>query len=73
VSNWTGPHDGELDNLGRLRVDLPADRWPFCDPDEHDICCLLRVRDGRAGSFCDCSASAADEFADDPPKREEAA
>lgn len=58
---WVGPRAGDIDMLGRLVRALPPERWPFCEPSEHESCCLLRVRStgfvAPIGSFCDCDAS----------------
>lgn len=50
---WTGPRDGEIDNLGRLRAPVPPERWPYGPPDLHEDDCRLQ----RGGLWCDCAAS----------------
>ena len=61
---WTGPRLGELDGDGRLLVELPPERWPFCVPSEHQTGCLLRMNGAVAGNYCGCDASdASDESA----------
>lgn len=50
---WTGPREGEIDNLGRLRTPAPPERWPYGPPNTHEQNCLLQ----RGGRWCDCAAS----------------
>lgn len=53
---WRGPRPSDLREDGvTLRHAVPAYRWPFCIPDQHEICCLLHTPNGR---YCDCDASA---------------
>ena len=56
---WTGPREGEIDGLGRLRATVPPERWPYGTPDLHEGDCRLK----RGGLWCDCAAS--DESADE--------
>lgn len=53
TKRWTGPREGEIDGLGRLRAPVPPDRWPYGPPEVHEDCCYLH----RDGLFCDCGAS----------------
>lgn len=51
---WTGPRAEDLDAAGNiLAPPLPAERWPYCWPREHQACCVLH----EGGRFCDCLAS----------------
>lgn len=51
---WTGPRDEDLDAAGHIIAPpLPAERWPYCWPSEHQACCVLH----EGGRFCDCLAS----------------
>lgn len=58
MSRWTGPRDSDWSTPARerLRAPVPADRWPYGPPDEHQEGCILH----EGGLFCDCAASAAD-------------
>jgi len=55
---WTGPYEGEIDNLGRLRALVPPERWPYGTPDLHEDDCGLK----RGGLWCDCAASEASNY-----------
>ena len=57
---WIGPREGEIDNLGRLLVPVPPERWPYGPSDLHEKDCCLQ----RGGFWCDCAASdaSADEY-----------
>ncbi len=59
MSGWTGPHASDWADSSEtvLRAPVPPERFPFCWPEEHEICCTLR----GGGLYCDCSASAVDE------------
>lgn len=50
---WTGPREHEIDALGRLRDQVPPDRWPYGPPEAHEDGCYLH----RGGLWCDCAAS----------------
>lgn len=65
--SWTGPRPDEIDAVGRLRVEVPPDRWPFGPPDVHESICTL-LKPGGVGAYCDCAASSADDtdFGDAP-------
>lgn len=57
-TQWTGPRETDLESDGAtLLRPVPPERWPFCEPPEHDRFCNLH----GGGLFCDCSASALDE------------
>lgn len=56
---WTGPRPDELDPVGRLRVAVPPERWPFGPPDHHEAGCMLHEH--GVAAFCDCAASGADD------------
>lgn len=53
-SGWTGPDEADLKSDGvSLWKPVPPERWPYCLPDYHEICCLLH----NQGLYCDCKAS----------------
>jgi hypothetical protein len=56
---WTGPAPGDLEDAGLtwLVSPVPPERWPYGPPGHHQVGCGLF----RAGLFCDCAASAADD------------
>lgn len=54
---WTGPIDGDLDAMSTLVREIPPERTPFCEIDEHEVGCTLRMRGLVRGAFCDCDAS----------------
>lgn len=55
---WIGPSESDLMPDGTtLKHVVPAERWPFCRPEEHDRGCKLH----SGGLFCDCGASCADD------------
>jgi hypothetical protein len=53
VKRWTGPREDEIDHLGRLRVLVSPERWPYGPPAMHEDHCGLQ----HGGLWCDCAAS----------------
>lgn len=55
---WVGPLESEIDDLGRLRVPVPPERWSYGPPLAHEAACSLH----RRVLWCDCAASAASDY-----------
>jgi hypothetical protein len=51
---WMGPHDWEVDSVGRLLCTVPPERAPYGHLDQHSVKCTLRMHGLFVGSFCDC-------------------